>query len=47
MKRMGKSLTLDRGLLLLGFRREEAEELSKFAAVLSILVDTKLHVLAE
>ena len=40
-------LTLQRNLLINRLGREEAEELSKLAAVLRILVDTKLEVLAE
>ena len=40
-------LTLEGGHLLRGLRREEAQELSELAAVLGVLVDTKLHVLAE
>jgi hypothetical protein len=34
-------------LLLWGLRREETEELGKFAAVLGIFVDTELEVLSE
>ena len=40
-------LTLEGGHLVRGLGRVEAEELSKLAAVLRILVDTKLDVLAE
>lgn len=40
-------LTLERDLLLSRLGREEAEELSELATVLSILVDTELQVLAE
>jgi hypothetical protein len=40
-------LTLERSLFLERLGREEAEELGELATVLSILVDTKLQVLAE
>ena len=40
-------LTLQRSRLLHVLRREEAEELSELAAVLGVLVDTELDVLAE
>ena len=40
-------LTLQRRHLLLGLGRVEAQELSKLAAVLCVLVNTKLDVLAE
>ena len=40
-------LTLEAGLLICRFCRVESEELGKLAAVLSVLVDTQLDVLAE
>ena len=40
-------LTLERSLFLERLRREEAQEFSKLAAVLSIFVNTELQVLAE
>jgi hypothetical protein len=40
-------LTLERSLFLERLGREEAEELGELATVLSILVDTKLQILAE
>jgi hypothetical protein len=39
--------TLERDLLLSRLGREESQELSKLAAVLGVLVDTELQVLAE
>ena len=41
------SLTLERDGLVDGLGREEAQELSELAAVLSILVNTELQVLAK
>ena len=45
---MGKrARTFERGLLLSGLGRVEAQELGEFAAVLSILVNTEFQVLAK
>ena len=44
---MRYQLTLQRCLLIDGLRRVEAQELGKLAAVLSILMNTELDVLAE
>jgi hypothetical protein len=46
-KKKKKKRTLERDLLLGRLRREEAQELGELAAVLRVLVDTKLQVLAE
>jgi len=40
-------LTLEAGLLICHFYRVESKELGKLAAVLGLLVDTQLDVLAE
>ena len=40
-------LTLEAGLLICRFCRVKSKELSKLAAVLGVLVDTQLDVLAE
>lgn len=47
MNRRKNKLTLQRNLLITRLRRVEAEEFSKLATVLGILVNTKLDVLAE
>jgi len=39
--------TLEGNLVINGLRRMETQELSKFAAVLGVLMDTKLDVFAE
>ena len=43
----GYGRTLERGLLVNGLGREETQELGKLAAVLRVLVDTELQVLAK
>ena len=47
MRSAEKELTLERSHLLRGFSGVEAQELGELAAILSVLVNTELEVLAE